>query len=69
MAMISVKLSQIQTGYNFTEDSISTEDKAALTWHRVVETFKFAFSKRSLLGDSDVEDKEFKDNMALVSAD
>ncbi|KAL5016418.1 hypothetical protein ScPMuIL_006007 [Solemya velum] len=57
---------KILEGYNFTEDSISTEDKAALTWHRVVETFKFAFSKRSLLGDSDVEDKEFKDNMALL---
>ncbi|KAL5016416.1 hypothetical protein ScPMuIL_006005 [Solemya velum] len=54
----------ILQGYSLNEDSISSPGEAVTTWHRIAETFKFAFSKRSVLGDSDAEDQEFKDNMA-----
>ncbi|XP_025091444.1 glutathione hydrolase 1 proenzyme-like [Pomacea canaliculata] len=41
----------ILSGYGFTPDSMSTTDKAVLTYHRIVEAMKFAYAKRSELGD------------------
>ncbi|XP_062870399.1 glutathione hydrolase 1 proenzyme [Trichomycterus rosablanca] len=41
----------ILNGYNFTADSVSDSQKRVLTYHRIVEVFKFAFAKRSMLGD------------------
>ena len=38
------------------EDSVSNVSSTILTYHRIAEAFKFAFAKRSALGDEDFVD-------------
>lgn len=54
MLLISIKNNH--AGYNFTPDDIDDEAARTLTHHRVVDACKFAFAKRSNLGDGDFVD-------------
>ena len=40
-------------GYEFNSDSDMDTDKAVLFYHRITEAFKFAFARRSELGDKE----------------
>lgn len=42
--------------FNFTRDSIADFNKTTLTYHRMIETFKYAYALRNDMGD-----KEFVD--------
>ncbi|XP_028396072.1 glutathione hydrolase 1 proenzyme-like [Dendronephthya gigantea] len=41
----------ILKGYNFTTESVSSNSKTANVYHKIIETFKYAYARRALLGD------------------
>ncbi|XP_071501290.1 glutathione hydrolase 1 proenzyme-like [Diadema antillarum] len=46
----------ILEGYDFTAASIRSDNDKVLTYHRIIEAFKFAYAKRSALGDESFVD-------------
>lgn len=42
---------KILSGYNFTPDSISSINNTILTSHRIIEAYKWAYGKRTQIGD------------------
>lgn len=48
----------LSSGYGFTPESFATNEEKVLTYHRIAEAYKFAFAKRTHLGDEDYWDVE-----------
>jgi len=48
----------ILKGYKFTPSDLSDRKKETLTYHRIIEAFKFAYAQKTREGDPDFMDKE-----------
>ncbi|KAG6444477.1 glutathione hydrolase 1 proenzyme isoform X2 [Manduca sexta] len=62
--VILVNILNILSGYNFNASSINSTEDMILTYHRILEAFKYAFGTRTKLGDIDYLDlKEMISNV------
>ncbi|GFN83041.1 gamma-glutamyltranspeptidase 1 [Plakobranchus ocellatus] len=58
----------ILTGYNMKPSDVETSEGEILSYHRIIEAFKFAFGKRTELGDEDFVDiSQMVKNMVTLS--
>ncbi|RUS75704.1 hypothetical protein EGW08_016519 [Elysia chlorotica] len=58
----------ILAGYKMSPSSIADEESKILTYHRIIEAFKFAYGKRTDMGDEDFVDiQELVKNMTMPS--
>ncbi|XP_032517250.2 glutathione hydrolase 1 proenzyme-like isoform X2 [Danaus plexippus] len=55
---ILANILNILSGYNFTPENIQGTENKILTYHRIIEAFKFAYAARTRLGDMDFLDLE-----------
>ena len=54
----------ILVGYDITPDDVKTTERQVLTYHRILEAFKFAYAKRT-----DLADGNFWPNVTKVGSD
>ena len=50
-ATLIMNVSSLSTGYDLSPADIQSEEARILTYHRIAEAFRFAYAKRSSLGD------------------
>lgn len=54
--IILINILNILRGYNFNFTSISTTENTILTYHRILEAFKYSYATRTKFGDMDFVD-------------
>jgi len=55
---IVVHILNILKGYGFTADDLKDDKRAILTYHRIIEAFKFGYAQKTKSGDPEFLDKE-----------
>lgn len=56
----------ILDGFNFTPDSLTDFNRTTLTYHRMIETFKYAYALRNDMGDKEFVDMEEVSKLCLM---
>ena len=65
--MIILFLSFLSLGFQFKKKlDLKNADDAFLFYQRLIESMKFAYAQRGLLGDPDVNSEAFKKNITKV---